>query len=51
MLKPEFRHFERAALGVSKHGDNDTLPFDMDVRFCGDKAKELATIAYGFFRS
>lgn len=45
MLKPELRHFKRAALEVSKHGDNDTLPFDMDVRFCGDEAEALATIA------
>lgn len=49
MLKPELHHFLRAALEVSKHGDNDTLPFDMDVRFCGDEAEALATIAYGFF--
>ena len=49
MLKPELHHFERAAREVSKHGDNDTLPFDMDVRFCGDEAKALATIAFGFY--
>lgn len=49
MLKPELHHFERAAREVSKHGDNDTLPFDMDVRFCGDEAEALATIAYGFY--
>jgi hypothetical protein len=49
LLKPELRHFKRAALEVSKHGDNDTLPFDMDVRFCGDEAEALATIAYGFY--
>ena len=39
----------RAAREVSKHGDNDTLPFDMDVRFCGDEAEALAAIAYGFY--
>lgn len=49
MLKPELHHFERAAREVSKHGDNDTLPFDMDVRFCGDEAEALAAIAYGFY--
>lgn len=49
MLKVELRHFERAARDVAKHGDNDTLPFDIDVRFCGDRAQELASIAYGFF--
>jgi hypothetical protein len=42
-------HFKRSALEISKHGDNDTLPFDMDVRFCGDEAEALATIAYGFY--
>lgn len=49
MAKPAFEHFKRAALEVAKHGDNDTLPFDMDVRFCGDKAQELATVAHGFY--
>lgn len=49
MLKPELRHFERAALEVAKHGDNDTLPFDLDVRFCGDQANALASIAFGFY--
>ena len=50
MLKPELHHFARAAREISKHGDNDTLPFDMDVRFCGDEAEALATIAYGFYK-
>lgn len=49
MLKPGLHHFERAAREVAKHGDNDTLPFDMDVRFCGDEAEALASIAYGFY--
>ncbi len=49
MLKPELRHFERAAREVAKHGDNDTLPFDSDVRFCGDRANAIASIAYGFY--
>jgi hypothetical protein len=50
LLKPELHHFARAAREISKHGDNDTLPFDMDVRFCGDEAEALATIAYGFYK-
>lgn len=50
MLKPELHHFERAAREIAKHGDNDTLPFDMDVRFCGDEAEALAAIAYGFYQ-
>ncbi|EEF25686.1 conserved hypothetical protein [Ricinus communis] len=49
LLKPTFQHFERAALDIAVHGDNDTLPFDMDVRFCGDQAHDLATIAIGFY--
>ncbi|WP_148717460.1 RNA-directed DNA polymerase [Chitinolyticbacter meiyuanensis] len=49
MLKPELHHFERAAREIAKHGDNDTLPFDIDVRFCGDEAEALASIAYGFY--
>lgn len=50
LLKPSLRHFERAAHDISAHGDNDTLPFDMDVRFCGDRAQDLATIALGFYK-
>lgn len=49
MLKPALRHFERAAREIAANGDNDTLPFDLDVRFCGDKAQQLATIAFGFY--
>lgn len=49
LLKPALRHFERAAREISAHGDNDTLPFDLDVRFCGDKAQQLAAIAFGFY--
>jgi hypothetical protein len=49
LLKPKLDHFERAAREVAKHGDNDTLPFDIDVRFCGDKAEALASIAFGFY--
>lgn len=50
MLKPSQHHFERATLEIAAHGDNDTLPFDLDVRFCGDRRKELASIAFGFFQ-
>lgn len=49
MLKPTLHHFERAAREIAAHGDNDTLPFDLDVRFCGDEAEALATIAFGFY--
>ncbi|MRD72735.1 reverse transcriptase [Rhodocyclus tenuis] len=50
MLKPSLNHFERAACEIAAHGDNDTLPFDLDVRFCGDKAIALAAIAFGFYQ-
>jgi hypothetical protein len=49
LLKPELHHFKRAAREIAKRGDNDTLPFDIDIRFCSDKAEELASIAYGFY--
>ena len=26
-------HFERAAADIGAHGDNDTIPFDIDTRF------------------
>ncbi|WP_047238498.1 RNA-directed DNA polymerase [Chromobacterium subtsugae] len=50
MLKPALHHFERAAHEIAAHGDNDTLPFDLDVRLCGDQAQALATIAFGFYQ-
>jgi hypothetical protein len=43
-------HFERAAADIGANGDNDTLPFDVDVRFVNEKQKELASIASGFFQ-
>lgn len=50
MLKPLQSHFERAAREMAAHGDNDTLPFDLDVRFCGDQAAALGSIAFGFYQ-
>lgn len=50
MPNPALPHFERAAREIAAHGDNDTLPFDIDTKFCGDKATELATIAFGFYQ-
>jgi len=49
LAKPELRHFERAAREIAAHGDNDTLPFDLDVKFAGDAATGLARIAFGFY--
>jgi hypothetical protein len=50
LVQPTLAHFERAALEIAAHGDNDTLPFDVDTKFCGDKASELATICFGFYQ-
>jgi hypothetical protein len=50
LLKPSLLHFERAARELAAHGDNDTLPFDIDTKFCGDMAAELAAIAFGFYQ-
>lgn len=43
-------HFQRAAADVGENGDNDTLPFDVDVRFVKDKQAELASLAWKFFQ-
>jgi hypothetical protein len=42
-------HFERAAADVSAHGDNDTLPFEIDTQFISHKQAELARMAFSFF--
>lgn len=49
MATPEARHFKRAALEIAAHGDNDTMPFDLDVKFVGDAAIDLASVAFGFY--
>ncbi len=41
-------HFERAVADVSAHGDNDTLPFDIDNRFISDNKKALAEVAFRY---
>lgn len=43
------RHFEHAAQDIGFHGDNDTLPFDVDNKFIKDRQKELAKMAFDFF--
>jgi hypothetical protein len=45
----KLEHFTRAAEEIGKHGDNDTLPFNMDNRFISEKATQLASIAFGYF--
>jgi hypothetical protein len=42
------RHFERATVDIAAHGDNDTLPFDVDNRFITDCKEKFATIAFNF---
>jgi len=44
-------HFRRAAKEMATHGDNDTLPFDVDTSFVNDKVEELSQIAMDFYRS
>lgn len=39
-------HFKRAAADVGAHGDNDTLPFDIDNRFVKESQDELVDVAY-----
>ena len=42
-------HFERAAVDIGSHGDNDTLPFDIDNRFIKENSNKLAAIAYEYY--
>jgi hypothetical protein len=42
------KHFERAAADFAAHGDNDTLPFDIDSRFIKAKQAELVDVAHRF---
>ncbi|MBU1214199.1 MAG: hypothetical protein KKA63_03080 [Gammaproteobacteria bacterium] len=42
-------HFIRAAADISAHGDNDTLPFDIDTQLISHKQAELAQVAFAFF--
>lgn len=42
-------HFKRAAVDIGANGDNDTLPFDIDIRFVKDKHEELAGMAHRYF--
>lgn len=49
MPQVTLEHFERAAADIGAHGDNDTLPFDIDTRFIAHKKVELAKTAFSFF--
>ena len=43
------QHFKRAAVEIGSHGDNDTLPFDIDNRFIKENHDSLATLAHNYF--
>lgn len=43
------KHFERAAADVGAHGDNDMLPFDVDISFVKEKQAEIAQLAFSFY--
>jgi len=49
MSEVKLDHFKRAAAEIGSRGDNDTLPFDIDVRFIKDKQTELAELAFAYF--
>jgi len=49
-MSAELRHFQRAASDVGQNGDNDTLPFDVDIKFVNDRATEIAEISYNFYQ-
>lgn len=41
-------HFKRAATDIAAHGDNDTLPFDIDNRFVSEKRDALVDLAFAY---
>ncbi|ANB74939.1 reverse transcriptase [Paraburkholderia phytofirmans OLGA172] len=43
-------HFERAGADIGAHGDNDTLPFDIDTRFVEQRHAELAGMAFSLYQ-
>lgn len=43
-------HFLKSAREIAAHGDNDTLPFDIDNRFISDCSEDLANIALTTFK-
>lgn len=48
MTEVTLEHFLRAAADIGAHGDNDTLPFDVDTSFVSAKQNELAETAFAF---
>jgi hypothetical protein len=49
MSEVTLQHFKRAALDIGSHGDNDTLPFDLDTRFVQQRHAEFAGMAFAFY--
>ena len=49
MQTVKLEHFIRAAMEIGKHGDNDTIPFNVDNRFISDKAEQISKIAFNYF--
>lgn len=41
-------HFERAAADIGAHGDNDTIPFDIENRFVQKCQTKLAALAFEY---
>ncbi len=44
------KHFVKAAKEIGSHGDNDTLPFDIDNKFISDRYENIAKVAFNFFQ-
>jgi hypothetical protein len=42
-------HFKRATANIDAHGDNDTLPVDIDNRFIAENQNVLARLAFAYF--
>lgn len=49
MTEVVLEHFVRAAADIGAHGDNDTLPFDVDNRFIAESIEPLAQLAFDYY--
>ncbi|TNZ95750.1 RNA-directed DNA polymerase [Vibrio parahaemolyticus] len=49
MQEVKLEHFVQATREIAAHGDNDTLPFDIDNRFVSDNVDSLSKLAFDFF--
>ena len=45
MSEVRLQHFRRATADIGANGDNDTLPFDVDVRFINERQEVLGDLA------